>query len=217
MIRCSIVWLMISGNWSRYFLLWVEIRGHYHHLVGKSWLSTNTVLCTYLHKALQLMESVGRSELFPVSEDLSSMAFGLGFLKGWYVVCKYIVSQHHLLSLVNVCNLVSPYLWFVRILFWPVCMLLDIPNYMLQTAVWPLDRILVRRLQCKLCNCTMHTACAIRSGQLRLMQFTRNGKFLIFHLFLFFASKFVVQGYGSCVKIIYWWYLFILCSSLFCW
>jgi hypothetical protein len=109
MIRCSIVQLMISGNWSRYFLLWVEIRGHYHHLVGKSWLSTNTVLCNYLHKALQLMESVGRSELFPVSEDLSSIAFGLGFLKGWYLVCKYIVSQPpHLLSLVNVCNLVSP-------------------------------------------------------------------------------------------------------------
>jgi hypothetical protein len=89
----------------------------------------------------------------------------------------------------------------VRILFWPVWMLLDIPNYMLQTAVWPLDQILVRRLQCKLCNCTMHTACAIRSGQLRLMQFTRNGKFLIlynFHLFLFFTSKFVVQAYGLC-------------------
>jgi len=47
-----------------------------------------------------------------------------------------------------------------------------------KTAVWPLDQILVRRLQCKLCNCTMHTACAIRSGQLRLMQFTRNGQVL---------------------------------------
>jgi hypothetical protein len=55
------------------------------------------------------MESVGRSELFPVSEDLSSIALGLGFLKGQYLVCKYIVSQPpHLLSLVNVCNLVSP-------------------------------------------------------------------------------------------------------------